>query len=333
MKEIVAKAPTRVDLAGGTLDLWPIYAFLEECFTTNVSIDIYTHAKIQPRTDKKVILDIHDTGDRAEYQSWQECAADENPKFSLLRKHVAFWKPTEGFELSTRSESPIGGGLGGSSSLCISILGAFAKWQKRNLSHEEMVRIVSNIEAQLLKVPTGTQDYWPAVVGGLNVLRYNSEGCRVEPVKNWQGVMDENFLLVYTGKPHHSGMNNWQVLKDTIDGKPSTWRALTDLKLVASNLRDTVNAGHWGDLSELFLREFEARVRISPVFSSPEIERLRDVALRAGAQAVKICGAGGGGCVLVWCGPGNKGKVAEACQSAGFQILNAKPVSTGLTVN
>ncbi|HWU42132.1 MAG TPA: hypothetical protein VN132_01800, partial [Bdellovibrio sp.] len=71
----------------------------------------------------------------------------------------------------------------------------------------------------------------------------------------------------------------------------------------------------------------EARVRLAPEFTSPEISRLAELSLQNGAEAVKICGAGGGGCVLVWCPPEKKQGVAHACQKAGFQVMDAKPVN------
>lgn len=334
MREFKAKAPTRVDLAGGTLDLWPIYTFLDRAVTINVAVDIFTYATLKERSDTKVKLCIEDMGAEIEYPSLQACLVDSDPKFTLLREHIRFWNPPFGFELTTRSESPIGGGLGGSSSLSISLLGAFSSLMDRKLNVAQAVTIASNIEAKVLNVPTGTQDYYPALLGGLNLLHYNHEGCRPEKFVNKDSLaeLEKCFTLVYTGKPHQSGLNNWEVLKETIEKRGNAFACLQKLKNTSDDLKQVLNASNWKAIKSLLNAEYDARVQLSNVFSSPEIERLRKVALSSGAEAVKICGAGGGGCVMVWSPPDLKKGVAESCQNAGFQVLPAKPVEQGLTV-
>ena len=103
--------------------------------------------------------------------------------------------------------------------------------------------------------------------------------------------------------------------------------ALYDLKLIAEKMEKSILSKKWTDLPELFNQEFDARVRLAPAFTSPEIEHLNKITLEAGADAVKICGAGGGGCILVWCSPDHKEKVAQTCQKAGFQVMSARPVN------
>jgi D-glycero-alpha-D-manno-heptose-7-phosphate kinase len=322
-----------VDLAGGTLDLWPIYAFLDNCFTVNVAISIFTHCILRPLSSSRIVIHVKDLGITKEFSNLAACLDEKDESFSLIQKHIQYWKPTTGFEITTWSESPVGGGLGGSSSLSVTISGAFAHWLGRKWMTPEWVETVHNIEAQVLKMPTGTQDYYPPILGGLNSLHYQMDGCHTRKHHFHESVFDSAFLLVYTGKPHHSGMNNWQVLKDCIDQKKSTLEALQSLKLVSEQMHRICDRGDWQQLKSLLNQEFEARVRISSVFSSPEIERLKEVSLRAGAEAVKICGAGGGGCVLVWCAPGKKESVANSCRENGFQVLEAKPTEVAFEVH
>lgn len=325
--EIYAKSPTRVDLAGGTLDLWPLHNFVGDAQTINVAIDIFTHAILRPKSSSEIILTIKDLEISKTYKNLADCVNDTDPAYILLRKHIQYWKPLQGFELITWSESPIGGGLGGSSSLSVTISGAFAYWQNKKLDPRSWVELVHNVEAQVLNVPTGTQDYYPPILGGLNRLHYRVDGCHTKAFGYDEFL--NHFLLVYTGKPHQSGMNNWQVFKDCVDGKPATLKALRDLKEVADDLGKMLESGRFHDMQNILNREYEARVRISPVFTSPEIEKLREVSLQAGATAVKICGAGGGGCVLVWCAANARERVAEKCRKEGFQVLAAKPHEEG----
>lgn len=326
--KIHIKSPTRVDLAGGTLDLWPLYLLVGGASTVNVAIDIYTHAIIESLDGGRIILESKDLKLTKEYKNLDEALNDPDPRMVLLQTQLRYWKPQQGFKLTTQSDSPVGGGLGGSSSLTISIMKAFAQFCGRGFkSNHELVHVAHNIEAEILNTPTGTQDYYPAVSGGLNILSYDYDGIRQEVLPIESSPLAQHFLLVYTGKTHHSGLNNFEVMKGSIAKDPGTLKALKDIKNIATRTEKVVRNSQWSELPQLFREEFEARVRLAPAFTSPEIERLNQLSLQNGALAVKICGAGGGGCVLVWTPESHKEGVANACQKAGFQVLATRPVN------
>lgn len=324
MFDLEVKSPTRVDLAGGTLDCWPLYLFLGDPVTINVAIDIFTYAHLKERADAKIELHTADLDSRKTYASLKECLADNDPAFELVRAHLRFWKPTKGFSLSTRSESPVGGGLGGSSSLCISLLKAFSMWMDHPLPEDEMVRIASHIEAQILLKPTGTQDYFPPIHGGLNTIQYGVPGPKATVKRIDQELFRDRFLLVYTGRSHHSGINNWQVIKQWLDGDEKTRASLARLADISKRMKAALEEGRVDDLPALFAQEYEARTQLSEGFSSPEIRRLNEIAKSQGAIA-KICGAGGGGCVLIWCPDRQIEKVRAALAKTDFQVLPTRP--------
>ena len=327
MKNIIVRSPTRVDLAGGTLDLWPLYNFIGGATTVNIAIDIMTTAEITPLADARIELISDDLGLEKSYASLQACLDDGDLRMSLLKSQMQYWKPKTGFRLRTRSESPVGGGLGGSSSLTISLLKAFNEFCQGQLKQvHQMVHVAHNIEAQVLRTPTGTQDYYPAASGGLNLIHYSADGIVQEVLDRETSALAEHFMLVYTGKAHHSGLNNFEVLTKAVQKDEQTLGALRDLKEISQRTVEAVRQGSWSALPDLFQQEYRARLRLAPAFSSPEIEKLAEVSLQAGASAVKICGAGGGGCVLVWIEPSTRERVQVACQKAGFQVLAAKPV-------
>ncbi|MBC7371938.1 MAG: galactokinase [Bdellovibrionaceae bacterium] len=327
--KIHIQSPTRVDLAGGTLDLWPLYLLVGgSASTVNVAIDIYTHAILENRNDDSIRLESKDLNLVKDYKNLAEALADTDPRMILLQTQLRYWKPQKGFSLTTKSDSPVGGGLGGSSSLTISLMKAFAQFTGHKFQNtHELVHIAHNIEAEILNTPTGTQDYYPAVSGGLNILKYDYNGIRQEVLQVENSPLAQHFLLVYTGKAHHSGLNNFEVMKGSIAKDPTTLKALKDIRDIAIATEQVVRAGEWRKLPALFRAEFEARVRLAPAFTSPEIEKLNQLSLQNGAEAVKICGAGGGGCVLVWTPENKKEGVESACQKAGFQVLATRPVN------
>src|SRR5438552_3404396 len=135
-----------------------------------MAIDIRTYVDIVPRSDSKIILASADTKMEQEYGSLEEIsfevAGRGNHDVHLLKVHIDFWKPKMGFELHTKSESPVGAGIAVSSSLNISLCGAFSTLTERTLSDQETVTLAGNLEARVIQTPTGCQDYFPAIYGG-----------------------------------------------------------------------------------------------------------------------------------------------------------------------
>ncbi len=331
---ITIKSPTRVDLAGGTLDLWPLYNFIGSARTVNLAIDIWTKVNLEARSDKSIEIHSLDLKQKWTFESYKQFIETLDPKLHLYQSviskfHIKAPQVIEqGFSISTQSESPIGGGLGGSSSLIISMMKAFSQLAKiKFTSSHEMAHWAHNLEAEILNTPTGTQDYYPAITGGLNHLDYDTFGIKQDIQDPKGSPLHDNFLLVYTGRSHHSGLNNFEVMKSAVAKDPKVMAALRKIKLIADDLWKAIQDKNWDKLPELFREEYDARIQLTPAFTSPEIERLNQIGLSNGALAVKICGAGGGGCVLVWVTPEHRQKVISACENEKFQCLNARPVS------
>ncbi len=328
MFECVESSPTRVDLAGGTLDFWPIYLMLDRPQTINVAIDIFTHCRLKERSDEKVLVQSKDLKKKREFKNLSAFIEDKDSELDLIKVQAEFFKPIHGFEIETESESPVGGGLGGSSSLCISMIKVFSKWLGHQYNTYEMVTLAHNLEAKVLKKMTGTQDYFPAILGDINIIDYTSLGpkVKVEPVPT--ELFKNKFLLVYTGKSHHSGINNWHVIKQFIEGDKQIRMAFAKLGEVSHQVVEAIQKKKFAKLPDLFTQEFNARCELSQEFSSPEIEKLSQLAKKNHAVA-KICGAGGGGCVMIWCEDENRLQVKLDCEKNGFEVLEAKVFSFG----
>lgn len=326
MSTIEVKSPTRVDLAGGTLDCWPLHLMVGDCKTINLSIDILTGVELTSRDDQKVIVDVSDLNYKKEFDSLDHCLACTDKELGLVRVHFEYWSPENGFELKTMSQSPVGGGLGGSSSLCISLINAFSQMCGKELALDEKINIASNMEAKVLGTPTGTQDYFPAASPGLNAIHYTVEGPSIEKLEFPYDFFAERMLLVNTGKAHHSGINNWQVIKSIVEGDHQTLSSLRKIAEISDELYDVIKQKDWESITGLFKREYQARIELCDSFTSPEIERLNELVLQNGGDAVKICGAGGGGCVLVWAVPEKLQGIKEQCLKENFQPLEITPV-------
>ena len=324
----MVKSPTRIDFAGGTLDCWPLYLMLGDCVTINLSISIWTAANLEKRKDQSIELNLEDLKYKKTFNDLKSLLTSPDKELDLVKPILEYLKPSFGFNLALSSQSPVGGGLGGSSSLLISILKAFAKEGIALPERKaDTVTLASHIESKILKLPAGTQDYYPALSPGLGAIHYTVEGHKQELLNVDFNALKDRLFLVYTGRPHHSGLNNWSVLKAALEKDPKVTKALEDLKAIAWDAYDICKNQKWSELPGLFGKETEARLRLSPSFSSPEIEKLKTLVEGLG-QSIKICGAGGGGCVMVWTEPSRRLEVMEKCQKGGYQILEVEPVKS-----
>lgn len=306
--------------------MWPLSMFVSRALTVNVAIDIYTHATI--KESSRIILQSEDLKQTFEFANLQELLSSTKPEVVYFQEVVRYCQPKKNFHLITRSESPIGGGLGGSSSLMISLLKAFFLFDNREMpSVVQLTDIAHHLEAKILKTPTGIQDYVPAIQGGISFIECGVDGVKTSCMDVEPEVWNEHFLLVYTGRSHHSGLNNFEVLTQATKRNEGTLQALQNLSNVAVQMKTLCQNQDWVQMPKLFEEEYTNRIQLAPAFSSPEIQRLAQIASSYGISSVKICGAGGGGCVLIWCPSGQiKKQIEEQCHKEKFQPMSAKPV-------
>src|SRR5260370_36609501 len=166
---IVAKASCRVDLAGGTLDIWPLYLYHCDAVTVNFAIDRYTTCDIETRPGPITLRSL-DQNTEESFSSLDELRAARKPRLPLLAQVLRFFSPPDGLTIETHSESPAGGGIAGSSSLIIAICSALNKLTGSGHGPEKIREIAQNIEAQIIRVPTGAQAYYPAVHGRVTAI-------------------------------------------------------------------------------------------------------------------------------------------------------------------
>ncbi|HEY2389899.1 MAG TPA: GHMP kinase [Candidatus Angelobacter sp.] len=330
---IVAHAPCRVDLAGGTMDLWPLYLFHPGAVTLNFAVTVLTRCKITRLTEKTIRLKSLDTKVEEEFADFEQLCSARKFKHPLAGYLVRFFAPEGGFEVETHSESPAGAGISGSSALMIATTAALAKYTGKKLDREQIRVIAQNVEAQLIKVPTGCQDYYPALYGGVSAIHLDPDGIHHTAVRVAPEDLDRRFVLVYTGAPRKSGINNWEVFKKHIDGDKKIFHNFERIGEIARDMHHALSMADWKQVAKLIREEWKLRKTNSPKISTPMIEKLIGVAMRQGAVAAKVCGAGGGGCVVFLTEPENREHVSAALRSYGGQVLPATIARDGLTVS
>lgn len=162
--EITATAPNRIDLAGGTTDIYPLYLFMEGGCTVNIAITVSSRVTVTGLSGAQIRLISQDLGMQQEASSPAELSL-AGP-LGLLARVVQALVPEGGVELHAQNQAPPGSGLGASSALLVAAIRALLAWRGKQLSPAEIVRLAANIETATIGVPTGTQDYIAAMYGG-----------------------------------------------------------------------------------------------------------------------------------------------------------------------
>ncbi len=331
-RSVVATAPCRADLAGSTLDLWPLYLFHPGAVTLNFALSILTTCRIAPVAGKSIRLRSVDTKRDETYASFDELCRAERHQHTLAAMLVKYFAPEGGFELETTSESPAGAGIAGSSALMIATTSALARYTERKLDKETIREIAQNVEAQIINVPTGCQDYYPALYGGVGAVHLDVDGIHREAVPVAGEDIDARFLLVYTGAPRQSGINNWEVFKAHIDGEKKVVRNFEQISQIAQAMHRALVKGDWNEVARLLSEEWKLRRANYRGISTPLIDKLMQAAQRNGGRAAKVCGAGGGGCVVFMVHEDAKERVAKALQKAGAHLLPFRVAPEGVVV-
>jgi D-glycero-alpha-D-manno-heptose-7-phosphate kinase len=333
--QIAVEAPTRIDLAGGTLDLWPIHHVLKSAMTVNAAISLHARAEIETAGTK--YIKIHSKDQNAELAGeWSVIAADTSlPLLSGLVR--AIWRPEfPGFTLTTSAKSPAGAGIGGSS--CLGIACATALWDARRattgeqpLDEPSLVRLVQNVEAKVIHAPTGVQDYWGAVRGGVNVISFPARGDVVRTFSNDTiSGMKESVIICYSGKSRASALNNWSIFKKTFDRDGHFINRLETIGSLAEQAAAAVEKGSLDQLLKFSHLEWQQRIALWPDVETAETKRLDRAAVASGAYFSRVCGAGGGGVMAVFVPPERRSAVTEALVKNEGVVLPAELTDTGL---
>jgi D-glycero-alpha-D-manno-heptose-7-phosphate kinase len=329
---ISSKAPCRVDLAGATLDIWPLYLFHDNVVTVNFAVDRYTHCDIETRSDPCIVLRSRDLDLEESFENYAALYAASCYKLPLLALLVRFFAPRQGITVESMSEAPAGAGISGSSALMISVASALNKLTSRHYTLEKIREVVQNIEAQVIRVPTGSQDYYPAMYGGVSAIELGPAGIVRSDLPVSADDLDDRFVLAYTGAPRNSGINNWEVMKGHINGDKAIQRNFDCIAALAVAMRCAVEKNDWSEAGRLMREEWTARRKNAPGITTPLIEQLVTAARRAGSFGAKACGAGGGGCVVFLVPPDAKEKVSNVVAAAGAEILNTRVARHGVKV-
>ncbi len=316
-----------MDLAGGTLDIWPIGLLHPEARTVNVAIDLAARVELSARAAG---YRLEQGTESVEASTAAELAA--RPEGALLGVIVAELDLPP-VDIRIRSDSPRGAGLGASSALAMAAIAAGEMWLGRPASGWQAASALGrDLEARLMGLPTGKQDQLAALFGGALEIRHAPGGVRVRRLEVDLERLGDSLIVAYSGQTHFSAGNNWQVVKRRLDGESEVVAAFEGIAAAAAEIGSALEAGNLPEVGRLMSSEWGHRRRLAPEVSTPRVDALIDAAMSAGSWGAKVCGAGGGGCLAILAAPDRRQAVTESLSRAGAQVLATRPVATPLEV-
>ena len=330
---IESTAPTRVDLAGGTIDIWPLYLFHPGASTVNFATSLRARCQIETRDDGRILLESRDRNVSFETSVDALDGLIREERLELISKLVHFFRPATGFHLIANSEAPAGAGMGGSSALAIACIGALNRLVGDRYDERKFITIAANVETTVIRVPAGFQDYYSAQYGAASSIHFRADGIEREGLKVDPDKLEQRIAICYTGEPRLSGTNNWEIFKRHIDGDAELFELFEGIRNSAARMRNALLADDWKEVSEIMRAAYPKRKQLSPGMTTPQMDRLVAKALANGAEAAKVCGAGGGGCIAFLCAEGRKSEVEQALRTEeGAEVLDWKFSQEGLVV-
>src|SRR6185369_2444035 len=197
----------------------------------------------------------------------------------------------------------------------------------------KFVTIAANVESTVIKVPAGFQDYYPPLFGSVSCIHFNAEGIQREKLSVNTEELERRIAICYTGEPRLSGINNWEIYKRHIDGDSELFELFEAIRDSARNMREALIADDWDRVAEVMKQAYPVRKRLAPTITTPQMDLLVEKALANGAEAAKVCGAGGGGCIAFFCSAGRRADVEAALAAEeGVEVLDWKISHEGLVV-
>ncbi len=334
---IRSKAPLRIGLAGGGSDVAP-YSDLHGGAILNATINLFAYTSIEPTTDGKITFELADKKLIKSFDTQSSLPTDH--AFSL---HAGIYnrivkdfnlEPLT-FKLTTFVDAPPGSGLGTSSTLVVSILGAFVEWLRLPLGEYDIARLAYEVERVDLKMAGGKQDQYSATFGGVNFMEfYKDEKVIVNPLRIRETYLNElsnNLVLYYTATSRLSANIIAAQQRNVLNGNTKSIEAMHQMKKQAIMMKEALLRGNLSEIGEILNYGWHFKKQMADEITNPMLEDIYQTALQNGATGGKISGAGGGGFMFFYCPDNTRYRVSEALEHFGGNVQRFDFTTTGLT--
>ncbi len=307
---IVTQTPLRVSFAGGGTDLAAYYQE-HEGFVISTAIDKFAYVIVKERFDDDIYLN---------YMRKEIVSRVDDVEHELIREAMRTTGVERGVEVTLLSDIPSqGSGLGSSSSFTVGLLNALYAYRGEQVTAERLAREACEIEIERIGKPIGKQDQYVAAYGGLRSFTFRKDGSvevgSLDVHPDALRELGSRLHLFFTGRTRKAD----DILAEQTRRTAAVQAELDAIKELARTLARELAGRRFERLGEILHAGWELKRGLASGISDSEIEAMYRRAREHGALGGKICGAGGGGFLLVYCPAGSHEKLAEGMR--GYRAL------------
>ena len=331
-----SKAPLRIGLAGGGTDVSP-YCDQFGGAILNATISLFAHTSIEVLNDPIIIVEALDRNEKETYD-W-DIQLPLNGTLDLLKGvynqiQQDYGIKKTGLRISTFVDAPAGSGLGTSSTLMVSIIGAYVEYLNLPLGEYDIAQYAYQIERNYLQLAGGKQDQYAATFGGFNFMEFYTDNVIINPLRiksEYIHELENNLILFFTATSRESATIIKEQVKNVHQNNTKSIEAMHHLKEQATMMKEALLKGKIHQIGEILNIGFINKKNMAQNISNNWLDEIYETALKAGATGGKISGAGGGGFMIFYCPNNTKYNVINSLQIYKGEIKKYNFTKYGLT--
>ncbi|HEU0209484.1 MAG TPA: hypothetical protein VFQ78_10955 [Candidatus Udaeobacter sp.] len=304
---VVTRTPMRISLAGGGTDL-PEYYSRDFGAVLSTAVDMYIYISVKRHSE------LFYEPIRINYSKTEQVNVIDEIENNIARECLRLLEIEPPIYITTVGDVPASTGLGGSSAFAVGLLNALHIYKGERVSPSQLAEEACHIELNVLKQPIGKQDQYAAAFGGLNYLCFKPSGAvTVEPVQVDHTFLNEMFdhiLLFWTGMQRDAS----SVLHSQKQNIPDKLKNLDRMRDHAQELHQLACKGRFDPVAfgRVLNESWQLKRQLAADISTDAIDAYYDLAMKAGAEGGKICGAGRGGFLMFIVRPSRLAAVRQA---------------------
>ena len=304
---IISRTPFRVSFFGGGTDYPEWYKNNKgSVISTTINKFSYINVRVLPPFFKyKYCIRYFKREERNKIQQIQHPSVRETLKYFGIK---------DGIEIVHNADLPALSGLGSSSTFTVGLVKAISALQGKMLTKKELANYAIIIEQNKIKEKVGSQDQSAAAFGGFNKIDFMGENTSfvVNPIildKNYETKLQENLILIFSGLSRKGAEITTDQIKN-IKKKSEKYEKMYELVNEAYDiLKKRKSVDNFG---ELLNHQWKLKKTFSDKITNPEIDKIYNKAIKAGAIGGKLLGAGNGGFLLFYARKKNHNKIMNS---------------------
>ncbi len=293
---IINKTPLRISFFGGGTDI-PSFSDKEFGCVLSTTINKYIYLVTHQTFGEKNIL---------AYSIREEVEDIDQILNTRIREIMRKTGVTKRVEIHSLAEVPAGTGLGSSSSFAVGLLNLLYSSKGKFVSKEQLAKEACEIEIDVLKEPIGKQDQYAAAFGGMNFIKFNTDGSvEIEPINVTSETLNkinDRIVMFYLDKTRDAS----SVLSEqnsNISLYEKKFNAMKKMRDITLKMKEELENNCIDNFGKMLHQSWLLKKSLANSISDFKIDEIYCRGLSAGASGGKVPGAGEGGFILFYCEP------------------------------